>query len=138
MGALKLGPLIIKYDVLFALGAGIAVYAILKRVTAKDQVFQKQFFDVLINSVLLFIIFYKGSILVFHPDLLQVHLLGALSLHGGIKEGLAGLAAGGMYFFYQYKKKKWLQENAGRAILYAAVTYITAYWFLQTLFFLVV
>jgi uncharacterized membrane-anchored protein len=136
MDALKLGPFIIKFNLIFALVAGIAVYFMLKRITAKDEAFQKQFFDVLTNSVLLWVIFYKGSILLFRPELLKVNPLGALSLNGGIKEWFVGLAAGGLYFFIQCKKKKWMPVNAGKAIVYAIITYITAYWLFRTLFFL--
>lgn len=133
MDALKLGPFILKPSMLFALGAGFVVFIVIKRIKAS---FQKQLLDALLNCVLIFLIFYKGSILIFHPEFLTVNPFGALSLNGGVKEWSAGMGAAGIFLFYQYKKQKWEAAEFIKAIIYAAVTFITAFWLFRTLFFL--
>ncbi|WP_053363596.1 hypothetical protein [Bacillus sp. FJAT-27251] len=136
MDAFQLGPLIIKYTWIFVLGAGIITYFMLKRIFKQEEGFRESFLDSLINSIVIGVIGYKASILLFRPELWTSNPLGALYLSGSWREYATGFLLGGLYLLWMHKKHSWEAILLGRAFVYGIVTFITAYWLLRTLFFL--
>jgi prolipoprotein diacylglyceryltransferase len=137
MDAFQLGPLIIKYSWIFVLGAGMFTYVMLKMEFKQEEGFRESFLDALINSIVIAVIGYKVSILLFRPELWTSNPLGALYLSGSWREYGAGILAGGLYFLWKHKKHSWEATLLGRAFVYCIVTFITVYWLFRTLFFLI-
>jgi hypothetical protein len=136
MDAFQLGPLIIKYTWIFILGAGIITYFIIKTMFKEEEGFRESFLDVLINAIVIAVVGYKASILLFRPELWTSSPLGALYLSGSWREYAAGLLLGGLYLLWKHKKHSWQAALVGKAFVYGIITFITGYWLFRTLFFL--
>jgi hypothetical protein len=136
MGAFKLGPFIIQYTWVLMILSGLITYFVLKKMLKEDQTFLEKFTDALINALLIGVIAYKGSVLLFRPELWVRNPLGALSLSGSWRELLAALLLSGAYLIWKYKKQNWPADLSRNALIYGFTTYILSYWLIRTLFFL--
>jgi prolipoprotein diacylglyceryltransferase len=136
MDAFQLGPLIIKYTWIFVCGAGILTYFVIKMMFKEEQDFREAFLDALINAIVITVLGYKASILVFRPELWTSNPLAALYLSGSWREYGIGLLLGGLYLLWKHKKSSWKGALTGKAFVYGIVTFITGYWLFRTLFFL--
>lgn len=137
MNAFQVGPFIIKYAWIFAVISLIITYILLKKTLNENEAFQAKFLDALINSLLIGVLTYKASFLLYRPELLSSNPMAALYLSGGIKEWLSAILLSSLYLAWKYKREQWPTRLTSLGIVYGIVTFITAFWLVRTLFFLV-
>lgn len=138
LNAFQQGPFIIKYTWIYALIAFLITYYLLKMLLRKNEDFLQEFLDALVSSLLIGVLSFKGSILLYRPELLKTNPLGALYLSGGGKEWLTAIFLACLYLVWKTKKSQWPNKLIGTGIAYGIVTFITSYWLVRTLFFLII
>jgi len=137
LDAFQVGPFIIKYTWIFAVFSLMITYILLKKKLKEDRDFQAKFLDSLVNSLLIGVLTFKVSFLLYRPELLTSNPMAALYLTGGKKEWVTAILVSSLYIAWKYKREQWSTRLTSLGIVYGIVTFITAFWLVRTLFFLV-
>jgi hypothetical protein len=138
LNAVQLGPFIIKYTWIYGFIALIITYYLLKKLLGENEDFLQEFLDALVNSLFIGVLSFKGSILLYRPELLKTNPLGAFYLSGGGKEWLTATFLACLYLVWKTKKSQWPNKLIGTGIIYGLVTFVTIFWLVRTLFFLII
>jgi hypothetical protein len=136
LNAFQLGPFIIKYNWIFAIISLVITYFLLKKGLKENEDYLGEFLDALVNALFIGVLSFKGSVLLYRPELLKTNPLGALYLSGGGKEWLTATLLAFLYLVWKTKKSQWPIKLVGTGIVYGLVTFITSFWLVRTLFLL--
>lgn len=130
-----LGPLVIKIEWIKLAISFLVSFLIVKIVTKDDHNFQKQVFDILFNAILIIIIIFKFSIVLFRPSLLWNNLLGIVYFTGGTKGMVLGSITSFIYILLKSKKQKLWTLPFLQVILIAIASTVFFYWITDFLLF---
>ncbi|WP_066049341.1 hypothetical protein [Robertmurraya korlensis] len=128
MKTIILGPLLIPYKWIYFVLAGITTYITVK-ITLKDhKAFFKVFMDELTNSLFIWFLIYKLSILIFRPSILFERPIEIIYFTGGSKGLLLGSIVSIFLFLRKAFKNKWNIPLTLQAAIYTILTYVISYW----------
>lgn len=133
MDMIQLGPLNLKVDHLILLLSGIGTFVVLKILLRNSQ-FYKEYSDVLFNMALMWVLFYKFSVVLFRPMLIFENPLGLLYFNGGLKGIIGATFFSVAYILWKYKKLSWPRVQFTHAIIYTSVTFLLLAWIIRTIF----
>ncbi|MBU8878331.1 hypothetical protein BGM26_04930 [Bacillus sp. FJAT-29790] len=136
MGAFLLGPFIIKYEWFILLVAALVSYFILRWATKAERSFQVTFMNIIGNAVMIAILTFKFSYVLFHPTVFLTNPKAILYFAGGLKGAFLGAFLAFIYLSWNYKKGSWPLKQWIAPIVYGIVTFFIAFWLLRTLFFI--
>lgn len=137
MGTLHIGPLLIKYEwIIFLLSIGV-VYFILRQWTKADRNFQQTFIDAIFNTAFIGFLTYKFSTIVLKPQLLFTNPISILYATGGKKGAILGMLVASSYLVWKKKRENWQATVVGMGVFYTIASFVTAFWLLRTLFYLI-
>ncbi|WNS77375.1 hypothetical protein RRV45_10445 [Bacillus sp. DTU_2020_1000418_1_SI_GHA_SEK_038] len=138
MGAMMLGPFMLKYEWIIFLLASLTAYLFMKLMSKEDRSFQELFLSSFLNAVLIGFIVYKFSSVIFQARLMMEEPLSILYSTGGTKGKLLGLLIAVIYLYKKYRKGNWPFKSWFTLIVYGIVTFFVGFWLFRTLFFLLV
>lgn len=130
-----LGPLVIKFEWITLAISFLGSFLIVKIMTKDDRNFQKQVIDILFNAILMIIIIFKFSIVLFRPSLLSNNLLGIVYFTGGTKGLLLGSITAIIYILVKSKKQKLWTLQFLQVIMVAIISTVIFYWVADFLLF---
>lgn len=130
-----LGPLVIKFEWITLAISFLGSFLIVKIMTKDDRNFQKQVIDILFNAILMIIIIFKFSIVLFRPSLLSNNLLGIVYFTGGTKGLLLGSITAIIYILVKSKKQKLWTLQFLQVIMVAIISTVIFYWIADFLLF---
>ncbi|UII54123.1 hypothetical protein LS684_10425 [Cytobacillus spongiae] len=136
MGVFQLGPLSVKYEWILMFLAGWIAYIVMKKVTEKDSSFQNEWVEAFMNSLFIYLLTYKFSIVIFRPDLIIDHPVALLYFTGGTRGSILGMIVIILYLIWKIKKHQWNKAQVVSVIVYGFVTFALSFWLLRTLFYL--
>ncbi len=137
MGALLLGPFMIKHIYIVLLFAGLASYFTMKKSANIDPLFQKLFINTIINAALIWFVLYKFSVIIFQPFLFFENPFSIIYFTGGAKGAVLGVLVAISYLFIVIRKEKWSLKAWISSIFYGIVTFIIIFWSVRTLLVLI-
>ncbi|MBY0120525.1 hypothetical protein [Bacillus sp. S/N-304-OC-R1] len=138
MGAIMLGPFMIKYEWILYLISGLSAYLMIRFHSKEDLPFQEIFLNSMLNSFLIGFIVYKFSSIIIRPTILIDNPSSIIFTTGGTKGKLLGVIIALLYFFNKYRNGIWPLKNWLILMVYGIVTFFVAFWMFRTLFFLLV
>ncbi len=134
METMVLGPLLIPYKWLYFLLAGITTYNTVKIILKENKAFFKMFINELINSLFLWFLIFKFSIVLFRPSILFERPIEILYFTGGSKGLLLGIFIAVIFIIRKVYKNKWSISLTLRAAVYTLLTFVISYWIIHTFF----
>lgn len=136
LGAFLLGPLLIKYDWVLILLAGILSYFVVGKVLNKEEDFKKDFINDMINAVLIGFFTYKFSSVLFQTENIINNPMEILYFSGGTKGLVLGLILALAYIAWRIRKSRYRVQSWLSGIVYGTVTFLLSFWLFRTLFIL--
>ncbi|SFA89002.1 hypothetical protein SAMN04488577_2480 [Bacillus sp. cl95] len=136
MDAFQIGFLTIRYEWLYAAIAFTVTYFTLEHMTKKDKHIQKQVTETLLNSLLLWILTFKLSVIFFRPSIIFDNPLGIIFFWGGLKGQVLATFIALIYFIMKSKKLQW--PNSLLLLVTYFVTFMLTYILIRTLFQLII
>lgn len=134
METIVLGPLLIPYQWVYFLLAGITTYITVKITLKENKSFFKMFMDELTNALFLWFLIYKFSNILFRPSILFERPMEILYFTGGSKGLLLGSFVAVLLFTRKAYKNKWSVPLTLRATVYTLLTFVISFWTIHTLF----
>lgn len=132
METIILGPLLIPYKWIYFVLAGITTYITVKITLKDDKAFFKIFIAELMNSLFIWLLIYKFSILIFRPNILFGRPIEILYFTGGSKGMLLGFIVSVFLFLRKAFKNKWNIPLTIQAAIYTMLTFVISYWTFHT------
>lgn len=126
MADLILGPLVLSSLTVSLLFSFILAYIISSRSLKEDKPFQKLWKDSLLTCFVLAILLYKGSILLFRPEILWENPKALLYFNGGEKGILLAFTVIVTYLYIRIRKEKWKLERVYPAIFSGSIAFISS------------
>lgn len=136
MGAFMLGPLLIKYEWVLILLAGIVSYQAISLAFSKNKEFKKIFLNEATNGVLIGFFSYKFSSILFQTENIINNPIAILYLSGGTKGIVLGIILTIGYAAWRIQKFHYSFKSWLSGIVYGTVTFMLAFWLFRTLFIL--
>lgn len=136
MGALLLGPFLLKYEWIIAALALLVAYIVMKIKSKQNRSFQDFALHTIFNAVIIGFFTYKFSAVFFQPTIIFQEPLSVLYLSGGLKGTLLGLIFSTLFLIWSYRKGSWPFHSWLTIIVYGIVTFFISFWIMRTLFFL--
>lgn len=136
LGAFLLGPLLIKYDWVLILLAGILSYFVVGKALNKEEDFKKDFINDMINAVLIGFFTYKFSSVLFQTENIINNPMEILYFSGGTKGLVLGLILALAYIAWRIRKSRYRVQSWLSGIVYGTVTFLLSFWLFRTLFIL--
>ncbi|GLB60795.1 hypothetical protein [Cytobacillus sp. NCCP-133] len=137
MGAFMLGPLLIKYEWVLILLAGIVSYIAISLSFSKTREFKKDFLNEITNGVLIGFFSYKFSSILFQTENVMSNPIAILYISGGTKGVILGIILAMSYVGWRIQKYTYWFKSWISGIVYGTVTFMLAFWLFRTLFILV-
>ncbi|MBE4908609.1 hypothetical protein IMZ08_11125 [Bacillus luteolus] len=130
--SITIGPFLIKnlWIVLFI--AGLVSYIVMEIRIRKFPDLQPLLLNEIGNGLVICLLLYKFSIVLFRPSILFTNPQGILFFTGGIKGLVLGLLIGILYLGWQIKKNKFKVKNVFDVLGFGMLTSLTTYYLLVT------
>lgn len=138
MGAIMLGPFMIKYEWILFLISGLSAYLMMRFKSKENVQFQEFYLNTVLNALLIGFIIFKFSSVIFQPAILFDNPSLILFTSGGTYGKLLGTFMAFIYMFKKYRNGTWPLKNWLVLSVYGIITFFVAFWMFRTLFFLLV
>jgi hypothetical protein len=125
--ALKIGPFLIKYGWIAVIYSIICAYVIMRIRLGKSPSLKEEMVQIFYNSILLYFLVWKFSIILMDPGMLIHNIYGLIYFTGGTFGQALALAAAFFYIFRTYRKKSLPLSPLLDLLSFAAITGFIAY-----------
>lgn len=136
LDAFQIGFLTIQYQWLFVAVAFTVTYFTIEHITRTDQEVQKQVTETVLNNLILWLITYKLSVILFRPSIILDNPLGIIYFWGGLNGQILATLVVLIYFSMKAIKLKF--PNPKLLLVTFFVTFMLTYLLIRTLFQLMI
>jgi prolipoprotein diacylglyceryltransferase len=139
MDSFQIGPFLIKFNWLFLLAGLFFTYIILDALLkGNTQIKKNLIYNLLSTCIMIVILTYKFSFLLFRPSILWENPLGILYFNSGQKGLIFGLILAIFYLFIKFRSYSLNEWQYWKVIVYGFVTFGASYYVVQTIFYLLI
>lgn len=130
--SITIGPFLIKnlWIVLFI--AGLLSYIVMEIRVRKYPELQTSLLNEVGNGLVICLLIYKFSLVLFRPSILFTNPIGILFFTGGTRGLLLGGASGFLYLVWNVRKKGFKVRNVMDVLTFGMITMLVTYYLMVT------